>query len=98
MPRSKGRTGRPWLRLRTRILAQRRPCWLCGRDIDPDLPWRDPDTGRVNPWAGVIDHIRSLSNGGDPRDPANLAAAHAWCNNSRGNRDEAPVLVTSRRW
>lgn len=31
MARSKGRTGRPWRRVRQQILAASDVCWLCGK-------------------------------------------------------------------
>lgn len=31
MPRSKGRTGRPWRRVRAAVLATSDVCWICGR-------------------------------------------------------------------
>ncbi len=90
-PRSKGRTGRPWLRIRRQILAQGRPCWLCGQDIDPSLP-------RQHPWSFTVDHIQPLSRGGSARDLDNLAPAHARCNSRRGSRVRVQPLITSRRW
>ncbi|MCA1704042.1 MAG: HNH endonuclease [Actinobacteria bacterium] len=91
MPRSKGRTGRPWRRIRRQVLARREPCWICGRDIDLTLPQK-------HRWSATVDHMLPLSKGGDPRHPDNLAAAHMACNSKRGNRIDRPRLVTSRPW
>lgn len=99
MPRSHGRTGRPWLRARARIIAQQRPCWICGHPIDYTLPYRNPLTGRINRWSVTIDHLTPLSLGGAPTDPANLAAAHLACNARRGDgTTPIPAPVTSRTW
>lgn len=57
MARSHGRTGRPWLGARARIIAQKHPCWICGHPIDYTLPYRDPYTGRINRWSVAIDHL-----------------------------------------
>jgi len=99
MVRSKGRTGRPWLRARARIIAQGLPCWICGHPIDYTLPYRNPLTGRINRWSVTIDHLTPLSMGGPARDLNNLAAAHLHCNLRRGDgTTPAPAPVTSRAW
>lgn len=95
-PRSKGRTGRPWIRATARVRAGVRdhgdPCWLCGHAIDLELPARHPDSFSV-------DHAIPLSLGGSPRDPDNLRPAHLSCNSARGNgAKHTPRPVTSRRW
>ena len=64
---------RAWLR------AQGRPCALCGRPIDYDLPAGDP-------MSFEVDEIVPVSKGGSPIDRANLAPAHRICNERRGNK------------
>lgn len=93
MARSKGRTGRPWERLASSVKARRDPCWLCGYPIDYDA---EPRTR----WSFSVDHIVPLSQGGTPRDPANLAAAHYGCNSRKGNGTTQTLSrpVTSRLW
>jgi len=79
-------------------------CWLCGKDIDRTLPYRDPATGRVNQWSWTLDHVI-------PIDVApqlalvrsNCRAAHHRCNSARGKRPPRMIqpittLITSRRW
>ena len=59
-----------WQRVRLRVLD--RDGWTC--------QLRGPGCTLV---AGTVDHIRALSEGGDPYDPANLRAACRHCNYSR---------------
>lgn len=84
MPRSKGRTGRPWLRARARVLRASDICWICG------LPG-STTVDHVIPVAHLPENDPLL------RDPVNLRPAHSWCNSSRGtgtrNADH-----TSRQW
>lgn len=48
------------------------------------------------PGATTVDHVIPRSLGG-PDTAANLKAAHAWCNTSRGDK-LPPVPVTTRTW
>lgn len=94
-PRSKGRTGRPFRRLRDRLKASGAPCWVCGQPIDVTLPW-------WNPWSFSVDHIVPLVAGGAPLAAENVASAHRRCNQLRGygampvGPSEGPVV--SRAW
>lgn len=55
-------------------------CWLCAGKIDRSLYW-------PHRWAGSVDHVVHVSNGGtDER--SNLRLAHVTCNASRGNSDD----------
>jgi hypothetical protein len=63
MPRSKGRTGRPWRRAREQVLAASTICHLCGHDGAGDV---DHDPPLVT--------LQAL--GIDPRDPQHLRPAH----------------------
>lgn len=68
------RTGRPWQRLKARIIRRDGGiCHLCGK-----------------PGADSADHLRPVADGGDWYNPANLAAVHhdamPRCNRIRGNR------------
>jgi hypothetical protein len=90
-----GRKGRPWRRARDQVLATSTVCWLCGHE-----------------GAGDVDHEPSrqelIDMGLDPNDPQYLRPAHGvlsrcstcgrCCNQSKGNRDHLPILVTSRDW
>lgn len=76
--RSKGRTGRPWRRLRESVRRRRDPCHLCGHPIDYTLDWPDPKSF-------TVDHIIPLTHAPDlARDRNNTAAAHLDCNSSKG--------------
>jgi 5-methylcytosine-specific restriction endonuclease McrA len=92
MARSKGRSGRPWQRLRRQVLAESTHCARCGQPLRPELPWR-------HPYSSTVDHIVSLCEGGHPTDRANLAAMHRTCNVRKENaRRKARALGTSRDW
>lgn len=77
-----GRGGRPWTRLRARVLAYHEPvCSLCGEWIDLELDGR-------HPWGPSVDHILPVSEGGaDSWD--NLLPAHNRCNAAKSNRRRA---------
>lgn len=68
-------------------------CWLCGKGIDPDLPYTDKG-------AWTADHVVPLNAGGDVHGA--LRPAHRGCNSSRGdgirNRKRDPKPPTSRDW
>ena len=100
-PRRRGGAERD--RLRVRIAAENRPCWICrafGR------------TGRINyalrfphPYSFVLDELVPVSKywmGGYPTPEAaaldynNLAAAHKCCNEWRSNKTVEEVLAIAR--
>lgn len=92
----KGRDSAEWRRRRREFKALGLPCWLCGRDIDYELPFPDR-------WSFTLDHRVPMSKGGDPLDPGNLAPAHYICNNRKGNRltpikPKTIEFNTSRQW
>lgn len=87
MPRSKGRTGGPWRRLVAETLAPRPlMCWLCSTEIDPDLPYVDPTTGKPDPRYKTVHHVIPLSRGGSELDPDNAVPAHLLCNQRAGDK------------
>ncbi|YCK35160.1 hypothetical protein ACNF49_14055 [Actinomadura sp. ATCC 39365] len=94
MPRSKGRTGRPWRRVRAQVLAASTTCWLCGHDQAGDVDHDPP-----------LVELERL--GLDPRDKRYLKPAHGVqgcptcgikCNQVKGARAAQPQAPTSRRW
>ncbi|GIH91955.1 HNH endonuclease [Planobispora siamensis] len=93
MPRSKGRTGRPYRTLREQLRNSPagRVCWICGHGIDLRLPARHPLS-----WS--LDHVVPLDRGGDELNPANARAAHYGCNSRKGNRMSVVRPKTSRAW
>lgn len=89
MPRSRGRTGRPWRRLRLAILANSNTCTLCHQPIDHTIPY-------PHPMSPTVHHLTPLAHGGPELDPANCAAAHKICNERQGARPT--TTVRSREW
>lgn len=94
MPRSKGRTGRPWRRARATCLATSTVCWLCGHDGATDADHEPP--------LKVLEEL-----GLDPRDQRYLRPAHGVdgcptcgkkCNQSKGGKTGKPTFTTSRAW
>src|SRR5262249_55547089 len=79
MPRSKGRTGRPWRRLQAEVWAEETHCWICRRWVDQSLHHTDP-------MSRSVDHVIPLWFGGAPLDRSNCRLAHRRCNTVRGNR------------
>lgn len=93
MPRSKGRSGRPWQRLRRQVITESTHCHLCSQPLRPEIT--DPH----HPMATVVDHVVSLIEGGHPTDRANLAAAHRRCNQYKELRRRTQRdLNVSREW
>ncbi len=83
-------------KLRKRLKAEGRGCWICrafGRPdtINYDLPAR-------HPCSFEVDELVPVSLGGSPYDYANVDATHRECNNWRGNRSVAEVLAEARVW
>ena len=66
-------------RVRAWLAAQGRPCAICGRPIDYDLPAGDP-------MSFEVDEIVPVSRGGSPIDPGNVQPAHRIRNRRKGNR------------
>lgn len=98
MARSKGRTGRPWRRVREQVLATSDICHLCGHGGAGDVDH--------HPFPLAV----LLAMGIDPRDPAYLRPAHgsrsrcpvclSCCNQAKGDRldYQAPNVSPSRVW
>lgn len=91
MPRSKGRTGRPWVRHRQALLdSDATTCAWCGQHVDKTLPG-------THRWGPTADHITPLMLGGDPYGPLQLM--HNRCNTIRGNHLRRLARTTaSRQW
>ena len=104
---ARGRNGRPGgsgnpryakgtarAKLRRRLRAEGRGCWICrafGRPdaIDYSLPARHPRSFEV-------DDLVPVSKGGDPVSYANVDAAHRECNIWRSNRSVGEVLAIAK--
>ncbi len=63
-------------------------CWLCGGDIEMELPY-------THPRAFTLDHVVPLAAGGDMY--GETRPAHRECNSSRGDgrrkKDQKPTLL-----
>ena len=82
------------VKLRRRLKAEGRGCWICrafGRPdaIDYSLPARHPRSFEV-------DELVPVSLGGNPLDYSNVDATHRECNNWRGNRTVKQVIAAAR--
>ncbi|UNZ22190.1 HNH endonuclease [Streptomyces sp. 891-h] len=75
----RGRSGRPWDRVRARVFAEETHCWLCGRWVDQSLPM-------THPMSRTVDHLQELWQGGDPLDRTNARLAHRRCNSIKSNQ------------
>ena len=81
-------------KVRARLKAEGRGCWICrafGRPdrIDYDLP---PN----HPGAFEVDELVPVSKGGSPTDYGNLDATHRRCNEWRGSRSVQEVMAAAR--
>lgn len=88
MSKNRGRSGSRWRRLVRQIRSEQRPlCCRCHQPIDYSIPYRDPDSGNVNPWCFSVDHYpHPLSTHPHlAEDYSNLDAAHLTCNQSHGD-------------
>ena len=93
---NQGRQGRPWRRAAARVRARREPCWICGQQIDYDLP-------AAHRMAFTVDHVLPYSMHPDQAlNPQNLKAAHRACNSARGTRHvtaaRGSTVRNSRTW
>lgn len=91
MPRSKGRVGRPYRRLRQQVVAAGTHCELCGEPVDKTL--RFP-----HPMSPSLDHRLPLSRGGAPLARANAGLAHLGCNSRKRDGRRPKAHRTTREW
>lgn len=77
----RGRSGRPFRRLKDRVYATETHCRKCGGLVDKTLPYRDPYTGKVNVWSKSLGHVDELDAGGHPY---RGHLEHLHCNSSAG--------------
>lgn len=91
------RKGYLYRRWRERVIEKATACAHCGQELDKSLPYRDPETGRVNLRYPSADHIVPISHGGSLLDPANGQAVCLGCNRER-SAGGTPMLRTSEDW
>lgn len=81
-------------RLRERLRAEGRGCWICRAFGRPDAI--DYSLPHGHPLSFEVDELVPVSLGGDPLDYANVDAAHRRCNGWRGNMTVEQVLAIAR--
>lgn len=99
----RGRSGRPFERLKAHVYATETHCCICGLEVDLSLPYRDPITGKVNRMSKSIEHPTELDAGGHPYDGH---LSHLGCNGRKGaqyrnakhSKPTSQELTTSPDW
>ena len=106
MGAGRGRSGRPWERIKARIQANTTNCWRCGVELD-GITYKWP-----HPLSVTVGHIIALEDckaaGIDPEDESNLAGECVRCNMGDGARrtnrkrqghiNAEPVSYRNDRW
>lgn len=91
-PRSKGRSGSRYRRLRAHVQRHQKVCYLCGEPIDAELTF-------PHPYSFSLDHEKPLSHRPDlALDRSNAKAAHLVCNQRKGNRQHDGPPPRSQEW
>ena len=81
-------------KVRARLKAEGRGCWICRAFGRPDAINYDLPAG--HPLAFEVDELVPVSKGGSPLEYSNLDATHRRCNEWRGNKSVAEVISFSR--
>lgn len=98
MPRSKGRTGRPWRRVAQALRDATDVCAICGhsgaRTVDHDPPLSALEAHGLDPRDPQFLRIAH----GAPRNPCPTCGLH--CNQLKGTRANftLPTVTPSRDW
>lgn len=101
MPRSKGRTGRPWRRVAQELRDSTDVCSICGhggaRTVDHDPPLKVLEALGLDPRDRQF--LRIAHGSGDPRHPNPCPTCGKYCNQAKGDRlYYTPPAPSSRRW
>ena len=93
IPASRGRSGRPWQRLRTRVLSTSGVCILCGHDGSQDVD-------HIIPRSVAPELAEDITNLGPIHGVDGCPSCLRKCNQEKRDRplDQALVLKTSRDW
>lgn len=106
MGQGRGRSGRPWERIKARIQAETTNCWRCGKELDGTThKW-------PHPLSVTVGHIIALEDCEeadiDPEDETNLAGECISCNmrdgaqrsnhNQHGTPAAGRVSYKNARW
>ena len=81
-------------KVRARLKAEGRGCWICRAFGRPDTINYELPHG--HPLAFEVDELIPVSKGGSPLEYDNLAAAHRRCNQWRGNKSVQEVMMLSQ--
>lgn len=81
-------------RLRARLKAEGRGCWICRAFGRPDAI--DYGLPHTHPRSFVVDELVPVSRGGSPYAYDNVDAAHRCCNGWRGAKSVAEVLALAQ--
>lgn len=77
---ARGRDTARYKRLRARLRAEQRNCYICQQPIDYSLRGS-------HPWSFTVDHVLPLSKHPElSEDYSNFAAAHRACNSSKSDK------------
>ena len=81
-------------KVRARLKAEGRGCWICRAFGRPDAINYDLPAG--HPLSFEVDELVPVSKGGSPLAYDNLASTHRRCNEWRGNKSVAEVMALAR--
>lgn len=75
--------------MKARVRAEETHCAWCGQPVDTTIDGNHPD-------GPVIDHLREITDGGDPLDRENLALMHRRCNGDKEARRSSEAAARRR--
>ena len=81
-------------KVRARLKAEGRGCWICRAFGRPDAINYDLPAG--HPLSFEVDELVPISKGGSPLLYSNLDASHRRCNEWRGNKSVEEVMMLAR--
>ena len=81
-------------KVRARLKAEGRCCWICKAFGRPDAINYDLPAG--HPLSFEVDELVPVSKGGSPLEYDNLAATHRRCNEWRGNKSVQEVFFIAQ--
>ena len=83
------------VKLRSRLKAEGRGCWICRAFGRPDAI--DYSLPACHPRSFEVDELVPVSKGGSPIDYGNVDATHRECNNWRKNKSVGEVLAIAAK-
>lgn len=82
-------------KLRKRLRAEQRGCWICRAFGRPDRINYELPAG--HPMSFEVDELTPVSMGGDPLAYSNVDSTHRACNQWRSNKSVQEVLAIARK-